>query len=98
MVIIGRFLKNLQNLGVEYYDLACFVVSETAKYSSARSAGQAISTNINTIVSPTETFGITGGNWKLDEATIQYNGKHWYATMVFTHSGDSLGWDSDLYD
>ena len=90
-------MKNPQNLGVEYYDLACFVVSETARYSSARSAGNAISRNINTITTPSETFGITGGNWKLDEATIQFNGKHWYATMVYTRSGDDEGWDLDLY-
>ena len=93
----GLFFKNLQNLGVEYYDLACFVVTETAKYKSATAAGNAISKNINTISSPQNTFGITGGNWKLDEATVQYNGKNWYATSVYTRSGDEEGWDTDLY-
>ena len=82
---------------MEYYDLACFVVSETAKYQSSTAAGNAISKNINTITSPSNTFGISGGNWKLDEATIQYSGKDWYATMVYTHSVDNVGWDSDLY-
>ena len=98
MVIIGQSLKNHKNHGVEYYDMACFVVTETAKYKSASSAGNAVSKNINRTVSPSNDFGIGGGNWKLDEVSVQYNGKHWYATSVYTRSGDSNGWDQDIYN
>lgn len=97
MVIIGLFFKNLQNLGVEYYDFAVFVVTETAKYRTASAAGSAVSKNINRITSPSEDFGISGGDWKLDEVTVQYNGKNWLATSTYTRSGDSQGWDTDIY-
>lgn len=90
-------LKEPTKPGVEYYDLACFVVTETAKYGSATAAGDAVSKKINTITNPDNTFGITGGNWKLDEVTVQYNGKNWYANSVFTRSGDDSGWDTEIY-
>lgn len=46
--------------GVEYYDLACFVVTESAKYRTASAAGSAVSKNINKIVNPGNDFGISG--------------------------------------
>jgi hypothetical protein len=52
--------------GVEYYDFAVFVVTETAKYNTANSAGNAIEKSINTIKSPDNTFGLNVGNWKHD--------------------------------
>lgn len=72
-------------------------MTESAKYRSASAAGQAISKNINKIVSPDNTFGLSGGNWKYDEASVQYDGKNWIATTTYTKSGDNNGWDSDLY-
>lgn len=81
--------------GIQYYDLAYFVVTISAKYRSASDAGNAINKNINHITSPSQTFGITGGNWKLDEASVSYTGKYWLMTMVYTHSPDS--WDVDIY-
>ena len=52
-------LKEPTKPGVDYWDVACFVVTETAKYGSATAAGNAVSKNINTITSPSNTFGIT---------------------------------------
>lgn len=83
--------------GVDYYDLACFVITESAKYTSASKAGSAVSKSINRIKSPGEDFGINGGNWKLDEANVSYDGKYWIGTNVYTRSGDDQGWDEDLY-
>lgn len=59
--------------GVDYYDLACFVVTESAKYRSASAAGSAVSKRINKIVDPGEDFNISGGNWKMDEANVSYD-------------------------
>lgn len=84
--------------GVEVYDWAVFVVTESARYRSANSAGSAIDKNINTIVAPSNTFGLSWGNWKMDEASVSYDGKAWIATCVYTHSGDENGWDQDIYD
>ncbi len=81
--------------GVEYYDLAYFVVTISAKYSSARSAGNAIGGNINTIQTPYQDFNL-GGQWKYDQASVHYDGKAWIATQVYTRSPDY--WDPDLYD
>ena len=82
--------------GVEYYDYAYFVVTISAKYKSARAAGNAIGSNINTIVTPAEDFNL-GGEWKYDEASVQYDGKAWIATQVYTRAGDEEGWDQDIY-
>jgi len=65
------------------------------KFRSASDAGTAINKNINKIVAPTNTFGITGGNWKLDSSTIHYTGSYWLASMIFTHS--PTGWDESCY-
>ena len=83
--------------GVQYYDLACFVVTETTRHGSASSAGNSIEKKINTITRPSQDFGINGGNWKLDQCTIQYNGGYWLATKTYTRSGDDQGWDTDIY-
>lgn len=92
-----EIIKNPQKPGVEYYDYSVFVVTETAKYGSASSAGSAVSKNINKIVSPENTFGLSG-EWKMDEANVVYNGQDWVATNVYTRAADSSGWDHDLYD
>ena len=45
-------------------------------------------------------FGIVkkfGGNWLCDGGSIQWDGKYWVATLTYTHSGDSKGWDRSLY-
>lgn len=80
--------------GVQYYELACFVVTISAKYKSASAAGSAISKAMNTITSPSQTFGL-GGEWKYDDASVSYNGKHWIATSTYTRAIDQ--WDKDLY-
>lgn len=92
-----QIIKKPTKPGVQYYDLACFVVTETSKHNSANSAANSISKKINTITSPDEDFGITGGNWKLDQCSIAYSGEYWLATKVYTRSGDDNGWDTDLY-
>lgn len=97
--VSGKFWDAIQEPtkpGVEYYDFAYFVVTESAKYRSAAAAGTAVSKKINKIVSPDTTFGLAG-EWKLDETSIQYTGSYWIGTNVYTRAGDSNGWDKDLY-
>lgn len=83
--------------GVETYDVAVYSVTETAKYSSSNSAGKAVAGKLNKIGSPGTSFGISGGNWKCDDASVFYDGKDWFSTVTWTLSGDSDGWDKDLY-
>lgn len=83
--------------GVEVYDWQCYVVTISQKHNSANSAGNTIQKRINKITSPAEDFGIDGGDWKLDDCSVSYNGKSWVSTMTYTRSGDEKGWDKDIY-
>lgn len=90
-----QILEEPTKPGVQYYELACFVVTISAKYRSANSAGNAISRSMNTITSPSEDFGL-GGEWKYDDASVSYDGKHWIATSTYSRAVDE--WDKDLYN
>ena len=92
-----RMLKNPQKPGVESYDVATYQVTESAKFPSPVRAGKMIAGRLNKIASPDQTFGITGGNWKCDSASVSWNGKYWIATLTYTKSGDDNGWDAELY-
>ena len=85
--------------GVNSYDVAVYTVTETAKFSSAKKAGQMIASNLNRIGRPEEDFGLTKGgfNWKCDDATVSYNGRNWFATLTWTRSGDNRGWIQEIY-
>lgn len=89
-----QLLQKPQKPGVQYYDLAIFVVTISAKYRSATSAGNAIKKSINTVTSPDQDFNL-GGQWKYDDASVSYDGKHWIATSTYSRAVDK--WDSDLY-
>lgn len=90
-------LKEPQKKGLNSYDLATYSVTETAKFTSPEAAGRMVANKLNKIGSPSETFGITGGDWKCDDASVSYRDRAWYATLTWTLSGDSEGWDKDLY-
>lgn len=81
--------------GVQVYDEACFVVTERSRHKHSADAGRAISTGINKVFDPAHTFGITGGEWKLDEASVEHDGRRWVATCRWTRA---LSWDNDIYD
>lgn len=87
--IVGYRLKP-----AEVYDVACFVVTEKSKHKTSSQAGQAISHNINEIGDPPHKFGISGGQWKLDEGSVEHDGKRWIATRSWTRADE---WDADLY-
>ena len=92
-----RILKDPLKPGVESYDVATYQVTESAKFPSPARAGKMIAGRLNKISSPDQTFGIAGGNWKCDSASVSWNGKYWIATLSYTKSGDDKGWDADLY-
>lgn len=92
---IWQVAADMQKKGVEYYDMALFVVTISAKYNSASAAGNSIGKNINKITSPSQDFGL-GGQWKYDQASVSYDGKSWIATSVYTRAADQ--WDPQIYD
>ena len=83
--------------GVESYDLAVYTVIETARFRYASQAGSMAAGSLNRIGTPSNTFGIGGGNWKCDDAEVSWNGKCWIARLSWTQSGDENDWDGDLY-
>lgn len=83
--------------GYESYDIATYSVTETARFRSAATAGKMVANKLNKIGSPENDFGISDGNWKCDDATVSFNGSDWLATLTWTLSGNSLGWDKELY-
>ena len=94
-----RTIKEPKYPGTHSYDLATYTITETAKFSSARKAGQMIAGKLNQIGKPEEDFGLTsaGFNWKCDDATVSYNGGDWFATLTWTRSSDNKGWIPEIY-
>ena len=84
--------------GVNGYDVATYQITETAKFRSSEKAGNFVANKLNRISAPDTTFGISGGDWKCDNASVSWRNKAWYATLTYTRSGDSEGWDPDLYN
>ena len=95
----GRWhaLKNPLKPGRESYEIPTYSITETAKFRSARSAGNMVSGKLNQIGRPENDFGMTpsGYNWKCDDASVSWGGKYWLATLTWTRSGNNKGWDPD---
>lgn len=88
--------------GVESYDKAFYVITETGEHKNKTQAGWATAILVNKIVSAPllGDFGLTstGYDWKVDDIDVSYNGKRWVANRTYTMSGDANGWDTELYD
>lgn len=97
----GTTVCRPQKPGVTNYDKALYVITETGYHETKTQAGWAAATAINSIVaSPLlGNFGLggTGYNWKVDEVSVEFDGERWVASRTYTMSGDSNGWDSDIY-
>ena len=83
--------------GVESYDTAAYTVIETARFRTAARAGQMVSDTLNRFGTPENTFGISGGRWKCDDAEVSWNGKCWVARLTWTRGSGGSNWDTDLY-
>ena len=94
---LWRSLRDPIKPGVDTYDVAVYSITETVKCRSCNAAGALVANQLNKIGTPTYTLGITGGDWKCDNAAVSWNGKAWLATLTWTRSGNSKGWDKDLY-
>ena len=94
---LWRTIKKPEMPGVDSYDVATYSITESARFGSARSAGAFVANQLNKVKAPSETFGISGGNWKCDDASVSWSGKYWLATLTWTRSGDNGGWNKKLY-
>ncbi len=94
---IWRTIKDPVMPGVDSYEVATYSITESARFRTAKAAGSMVAGSLNRIGAPAETFGITDGNWKCDDASVSWSGKYWLATLTWTRSGNARGWDSKLY-
>lgn len=88
--------------GVSSWDKCLYTVTETAKHASKSQAGWVSAKLLNSIVSSPllGDFGLTskvGGNWKVEDVNVYYDGNFWLADRSYTLSGDSRGWNDVLY-
>ena len=84
--------------GVESIDYATYSITESTRFSNQNSAGKFCAGKLNKIGFPEVTFGIKGGNWKCDDASVSWTGEYWLATLTWTKSGGNKGWDQSLYE
>ena len=90
-------VKSPLKAGTETFDVAVYSITETIKCRSCNAAGALVANQLNKIGKPTYTLGITGGDWKCDNANVFWGGKAWFATLTWTRSGNNQGWDKDIY-
>lgn len=92
--------------GVESWDYHTYQITESGEYHNEREAAWATETLLDRVrATPLlGDFGLSqvlpgsGWTWKCDDANVEFDGKHWVASLVWTLSGDASGWDPDFYD
>lgn len=80
--------------GVDYYEFPTYEITQ-----SSRSRGQPTWWKNNLpgkIVAPSNTFGITGGQWLCHGGQIRYDGKAYDASCTYQWTPGT--WDTDLYN
>ena len=92
-----RILKKPVMEGVETYDLSTYSCTVSARFGSFSAATNMVANVLNRIGIPGVTLGISGGDWKCDDATVAWHDKYWLATLTWTRSGDTRGWNKKLY-
>lgn len=101
LVKSGNLVCRPTKPGVTSFDKALMVIREVGYHSKKSYAGWATRDMINTIVDKPllGDFSITqtGYNWKIDDIEVTYTGEQWEASRTYTMSGDSTGWDRDIY-
>ncbi len=95
---IWRIVAEPEMLGQVNYELSTYTVRETVKCRTQSQAGTFVMGKLNKIVNPVSDFGVTDGcNWKCDHVSVGWSGKYWLATLTYTRSGNSRGWNRKLY-
>jgi len=90
-------LKTPTKPGVTSWDTATTCVRESVRCRNATAAGKVIRGIINKRGTPSNTFGITGGDWKCDSIRVYWHEHYWIAQCLWTKSVDGFSWDKDLY-
>lgn len=88
--------------GMKTFDWSVYTITETGKHGSKNQTAWVAASALNSIVDEPMLgdFGLTaklGGNWKVDDANVYFDGKNWVADLVYTKSGDDKGWNAVTY-
>ena len=82
-----------------YITYHTYQITEYGEYNSESTASGAVKKALNAVVNkpPLGDMGVgnQGGQWKLDNVSIHYNGKKWESECVWTYL--PAKWDPDLY-
>ena len=84
------------------YDWVVYTITETGKHTSKNRAGWVAAEALNSIVSRPSLgdFGLTsklGGDWKVDDVEVHYDGQYWVASRTYTKSANANGWNQYFY-
>ena len=84
--------------GVETFDMSVYTLVISARFATFGAAVSMVARELNNVSSsPGVTINVGGGNWKCDNATVQWHDKYWLSTLTWSKSGDSKGWNKLLY-
>ena len=94
---VWMVLKNPTMPGITSYDRALYTQTESARFRTYAEAVASIASKANARGTPEYVPGspFVNGNWKCDDATADWTGEYWLATVTWTYSED--GWNATLY-
>ena len=94
---VWMVLKNPTMPGITSYDRALYTQTESARFRTYAEAVASIASKANARGTPEYNPGspFVNGRWKCDDATVDWSGEYWLATITWTYSED--GWNATLY-
>lgn len=83
--------------GITSYDRALYTQTESARFRTYAEAVASIASKANARGTPEYNPGspFVNDRWKCDDATVDWSGEYWLATVTWTYSED--GWNATLY-
>lgn len=88
--------------GVSTYDCPSYELTQYSRVKDKSAGGWVVGKRAGKIADPQKgDFGIVkkfGGNWLCEGGSVQHDGRSWLAELHYVWSGDSFGWDADIYD
>lgn len=102
-----RILYDPTKMGIDYYLVPTYEITEYAKHSSKENAAWSMSTRSGKLKFPQNgDFGLEarypttlsgGRRWLCLGGDISFDGKYWIARCTYRWANDENGWDKDLY-
>lgn len=92
----------LQKPGLSTYNIPTYTMTQYARAKDKSNGGWVVGKRAGKIADPQKgDFGIVkkfGGNWLCEGGSVQHDGRSWLCELQYTWSGDSWGFDQQIYD